>query len=943
MDIAGLLPIRTRIVRMQCLQRVRLGLFPEQALSALLLASDPQHKDQLNSITFDIPRQAKNDWAPGDIFEFVIFAAKPDWTKLERIEALLRGLPGSAPRKGEAHAFGENWRLVGIEALHDNTTLSLADLRAEAMLWSAQRSFRIRLTSPLKIVHKAAGSRTLLTESAFTSEVLNRTLEQSLVNLKFALALSEWTVPTFNLRLDRAELFQVNPLPASAEPKRIKLSRGVLGEFRVSWPEAPTDDQWLSLVLLQYLGIGQARAHGLGRFRLERLDGVASKLEISLTYSALDRAKNDANLSEAYEHVAANRSIRLCCNVETDDNDDLTEAEAWAEAQEQARQEAAKSRCLEQVAADLTSSAMPVAALHPVRIPKADGSMRELMIPPFRDRVAQRALLQVLDPLIDPLFAASSFGFRRGIGRERARDRIQLLKRQGFTVVAETDVRKFFDEVDWWQLEVRLLGLFGQDPVVPRIMQWIQAERTDGLSRRGGLPQGAPLSPLLSNLMLDQLDRVLLDAGVAPVRFADDLVILAKTEADARHALTLAAETLGDAGLALKLEKTRITDFERGFLFLGYRFVKDLVVRADPGHDDAIDLDSALLEQITATPEATETGSTIQAHGEHPGTLLIINERGARLRLAQGQLAVERADGQLSLHPFASLAAILLISRCRLSSEVIKACLRSQVPLVFLNEQGRCFGSTAGMPDAKALARMNAQVAFGQDTERALLAARELVQARIDGMATLLRHRKAPAEALSHLHSLSDSASRAANLAALRGIEGQATRTHFRQIGHMMPFGFSFSERNRRPPKDPVNALLSFSYMLLMQLTEAVLIANQLNPRLGFYHQAHGSHATLASDLLEPYRFVVERQVLAMIHRREVRPEQFEYLATGACLMTAEARRAVTLAVMTRLHQPLRAHAADRALSIAEHLHEQAVAYSAMVSGGPIWTLSRFK
>ena len=99
-----------------------------------------------------------------------------------------------------------------------------------------------------------------------------------------------------------------------------------------------------------------------------------------------------------------------------------------------------------------------------------------------------------------------------------ARDRIRQLGQRGLTVVAETDVRRFFDDVDWWRIETRLRALFGDDPLVAQIMRWVQAGRSDGIARTQGLPEGAPLSPLLQNLMLDHLDTRLLERspGTSP-------------------------------------------------------------------------------------------------------------------------------------------------------------------------------------------------------------------------------------------------------------------------------------------------------------------------------------------------------------------------------------------------------------------------------------------
>lgn len=144
--------------------------------------------------------------------------------------------------------------------------------------------------------------------------------------------------------------------------------------------------------------------------------------------------------------------------------------------------------------------------LREVRIPKDDGGERVLAIPPFRDRVLQRTVAQVIGPGLESLMSTGSYGFRRGRSRHQAARSIQrAYSERQCRWVLESDVDDCFDSVAWTRLHTRLVALFGEDPVVDWILAWMQAPTPDG-NRKPGLPQGSPLSPLLAKLMLDDTD-----------------------------------------------------------------------------------------------------------------------------------------------------------------------------------------------------------------------------------------------------------------------------------------------------------------------------------------------------------------------------------------------------------------------------------------------------
>lgn len=931
-----LLPMPARRVRLRCLRETTVGLFPEARIGSLLLSVEAAHKDHADSLSIEVPRSARARWREGEVFEFALFALAPDAGKLAAVERLLAGLPGAAPRRGEDIAFGDNWALESISDLDELGAFDPAALAAEARLWQDILRFRLRFTSPLRIAlgqsARKGRARYARVESDVDDAALSRALTQSLVSLKFACGASDWEVPQLSLRILRKELFLVDPGHRASGRNAKPLDEGLLGEVLVEWTEPPTPAQWQHLVLLQYLGVGQGRGFGLGRMLIEQPNGQHTKLMPAGLHDALARAAAEGNVELAHRHVRGAADLRDWPGWQERENEADDCGEALADI----------ARC-DAISRALASGTVDPAHLRPVPVVKPDGGVRELLIPSFFDRVAQRALLQAIEPPLDALFADCSFGFRRGRGREQARERLLMLFRQGYVWVGETDIRKFFDEVAWWRIETRLRCLFGTEPLVPQLLRWIEAPRSDGAARTQGLPQGASLSPLLSNLMLDHLDHAVLAAGHQLVRFADDLVVLGRTQAEVEAGLALVAGVLADAGLALKLDKTRSVRFDKGFRFLGYQFVGDLAVAATAKTQQSSSLDPALAEALSPPPEAAVDECALAAGGEEPGTLLIVNEPRSTLSLRGGQLSLRVAEGEETRHAFGSLSAILMLARAQLSTEVVKAALRAGVPIHFLSDSGAWVGSTAGDPDAETLTLWQQQRERCAEPTFALAAARELVAARIASMVTLLAHRRAAQTVIDALRRLSEAVAYAASLDALRGIEGQATRKLFEAMAHLLPEGFSFESRNRRPPRDPVNALLSFGYTLLYQAAHAVLVAERLNPRIGVYHQPRGTHAALASDCIEPFRFLVERAVLSALNRRELKPDDFFVRGDGACLLTAGARRRFVLRLHERFQQPLRADGAEAAHGLYGHLQRQATMLRGMIAGGPVWRLTRFR
>jgi len=217
-------------------------------------------------------------------------------------------------------------------------------------------------------------------------------------------------------------------------------------------------------------------------------------------------------------------------------------------------------------------------AIRRVMIPKpGTKEKRPLGIPTVRDRVAQGALRHVLEPIFERDFAEHSYGFRPKRGCKDALRRVDSLLKAGYTWVVDADLKSYFDTIPHGQLMDRIQAKVTDGRVLRLIEMYLKQDVMETAKRwtpQRGSPQGAVISPLLSNIYLDQLDHIMAESGVEMVRYADDFVLLCRSEEEAQRALEQVKRWTAPAGLTLHPDKTHIVDATQcgGFDFLGYHF-----------------------------------------------------------------------------------------------------------------------------------------------------------------------------------------------------------------------------------------------------------------------------------------------------------------------------------------------------------------------------------
>lgn len=213
-------------------------------------------------------------------------------------------------------------------------------------------------------------------------------------------------------------------------------------------------------------------------------------------------------------------------------------------------------------------------AVRSVAIPKPGGGMRELGIPTVVDRLIQQALLQVLQPRIDPTFSAHSHGFRPGRSPHGAVLEAQRYVQAGYRVVVDVDLEKFFDRVNHDILMDRLAKRIADKRVLRLIRRYLQAgilRHRVSSERHEGTPQGGPLSPLLANVLLDEVDRELERRGHRFVRYADDCNVYVRSQRAGERVLQGLRGCYARLALKVNESKTAVAAVW-GRKFLGYCF-----------------------------------------------------------------------------------------------------------------------------------------------------------------------------------------------------------------------------------------------------------------------------------------------------------------------------------------------------------------------------------
>lgn len=545
-----------------------------------------------------------------------------------------------------------------------------------------------------------------------------------------------------------------------------------------------------------------------------------------------------------------------------------------------------------------------------VEIAKASGGVRRLGIPPLADRVVERALLGVLDPIVDPRLLPWSFAYRRGMGAKDAVAALVEARDSGCDWVARSDVREFFERVPQWEVLRRLREVVDDERVVHLVGQLLDRTVVGGRTAPGdrgrGLHQGSVLSPLLSNLYLDVFDRRMLAAGWRVIRYGDDFAIPVPDRRSGEQALMSAATELADLRLELNGGKSHVASFDDGVRFLG--------------------------ETITAT-----TANAAEAMSHPLETSVYVDRQGALVRVRGDRLVVVDGEEALLRLNLRRVRQVVCYGRVGLTTAFLHRAAERGIEVVLLTASGQLGGRLVGPTTTDPSVR-RAQYRLSDDLDACRRAAVELVAGKVDNMrVTLLRAaRRGDDEDASRgadrLQAIGTGLDTVDSLDELLGMEGAATREYFQSLRRIVDPVLGFEGRQRRPPPDPVNAMLSYGYTLLVQEAIAAVEAAGLDPNVGLLHRQRWGRPALALDLIEEFRpMTVDVAVWRCLSTRQIRAEQFTTEPDVGCRMGADARHTFVAAYERRMLTLMSHPTAGRRVSFRVGLALQAKALAASI------------
>ena len=289
---------------------------------------------------------------------------------------------------------------------------------------------------------------------------------------------------------------------------------------------------------------------------------------------------------------------------------------------------------------------------------------------------------------------------------------------------------------------------------------------------------------------------------------------------------------------------------------------------------------------------------------------LYVQTQGAAVGKSGDELTVKSKGDIIAKARLLDVSSVSLFGNVQVTAQATRELMARGIPVCHFSYGGWLNGITAGMTHKNVELRIRQFQAAG-DADQSLQIARDITVAKIRNSRVMLRrnHPAAPAAAIGELERLGANAARADGMLTLLGTEGAAARVYFANFGAMVKSdcaAFDFRTRNRRPPKDPVNAALSFLYAMLARQMAVSALAVGFDPYMGFYHQPKYGRPALALDLAEEFRpIVADSAALTLFNNGELKERDFVY-RSGAAALTPDGRRTVIRAFERRLDTLIR-------------------------------------
>lgn len=854
--------------------------------------SSPVQKQKVNDIVIYPCESGRINYNPGDEYTFQI-------TFLNNNQQLIGNFINNITKIPDFE-FGGDLNKDSVELISLNRIQNLAEYKP-----LIGNSFTLKFLTPLRIERKEEDRKkgeTLFDPKYFDGKHFFKLLYKRAADLY---KLNRGVFPSSEIPenpeveiLDKYFIWVDSP----KEEDKFTLG-GMIGYIKF---KAELNDFWRRILWFgQIMHAGKSSSNGFGKYVIQGTIFQDHIIKPSKTYlkSIIERE----NLQRAFEHIKGNSDFAGVDGITSEIYEKNIDDNI--------------NKLIEET---ISQNYFPD-KLQGIIIPKSENKIRALAIPTVKDRILQRATVQIINESIELLLEENSFAYRKGLSRRGAAYAISEAHKNGFNFILESDIQSFFDNVNWNILFKKLDILFGDDPINKLLKDWVTSDVVfEGITikRSKGLPQGAVISPFLANLYLDDFDEALQNEFKL-IRYADDFVILCKSKLQAENALKEAKNALSKLSLDIKPSKTRITTFEEGFQYLGYLFVNSLIIEKkkdeNENHNSNFEItsenipDSSWLTLIDIDKIKQIHKNNLQeitplSKNEVQEILLdkfpfyVTNNASVHVDSDNIDLVYEENMNEAhKKYPIKDLSSVVILGSNKISMHAVFKLNEQNVPIYFCKPTGELkLSIPLNNPDYNLWYN---QITLANDPIFTLEFAKELVKAKINNHKVIANRITNKEETKSYFNSLITKTDSALTLETLRGVEGTSASYFFEIMNNELPDEWKFENRNRRPPQDPVNSMLSFGYTIIYNHISTALQIEGLNPQVGFFHKPSNRYFPLASDIQEEFRHIIDSLVIYIIKRNMVKQDDFIFNENNyyPCLMEKEFKKKFISMVEERL------------------------------------------
>ncbi len=528
------------------------------------------------------------------------------------------------------------------------------------------------------------------------------------------------------------------------------------------------------------------------------------------------------------------------------------------------------------------------------RIAKKNGAYRRISQIAAVDTIIQNALIDAVDGICEAEFSPKSFAYRRGRGVAAAVEMFCTNARQ-YRFAAKIDPIACFDNIDYEILQKAICKIIEDKKITDLMMSFAQCpyiENGEIIQPKAGILQGAPISPVLCNIYLNELDCFLEENGIEFVRYADDIVIFSNTLDEIRKASEKTKKFITES-LKLKInEKKFKIDIPVNLKYLGYKF------EADKKGIIALEANASGKTSYRLWHEAD------LYNGKHIRD--IISDGILRQKDYSLLFETEYSDNDI---PVESVDVINIYSDVVFDSGFLKKAFKNGIEINVFEKSGNMIGTFTPFASLKSPKITFAQLSAYYNEARRLEIAKQFVLGSIHNLRLNIRYynKQNPApfflNIINKTYEIAREIKETESYDKLLILEARIREDYYSCFDRFIENDdFRFEKRTRKPPKNEINAMISFGNAVLYNLISTEVNKSSLDVRIGYLHATNNRKNSLNLDIAELFKpLIVDRTIFMLLNRNCIKKEHFVKTESGAVFLSEEGKRIFLRALYEKL------------------------------------------